>query len=224
MSLNSKERVSIEQLEDREVINHPAFGQISVSRVSSSEDVTLYGSDLPHKRFIEICISTSQLTRQLSKDWPFARTEKVKVMLTEGQWCEFVSSLNAGTGTQCTFLHVGGEKMPGIDGMKTLGEKFESDVERDMEEAEKSLTELEALIESSGLSKKKVGELRNAAVKARRNITTSRAFVMKSFKGQMESVVQRAKVEINAHAKQVLGSEHNLLVIPESNESGKQDS
>ncbi|MGP1715577.1 MAG: hypothetical protein ACTS9Y_00225 [Methylophilus sp.] len=204
---------------DSEVFLHPAFGQITVSRVNSSEAISLYGSELPHNRFIQLTINASDLKRSYSKDRPFARKQLAQLMMTEAQWCELLSSMNAGSGTQCTLLHVGDEKMPGIEGLKTMGEKFESDASKDIDEAEKTLAELKLLIEASGLSKKKTEELVNATNKAHQRITSSRAFILKSFQGQMEGVVQKAKIEINAHAKQVLGGEPSFLTLDNKNSS-----
>src|SRR5687767_12050919 len=80
--------------------SHPAYGQISASRVSGS--INLYGSDFRHNHYVIVSIHRSVLDRDLSHDWPFPRQEIIEVALSESQWAHFVSSLNAGSGAQCT--------------------------------------------------------------------------------------------------------------------------
>ncbi len=49
-----------------QTFEHPAFGQISASRVTGS--ASLYGSDFEHHAFVEVRISRSQLKRSLARD------------------------------------------------------------------------------------------------------------------------------------------------------------
>ena len=214
---STTQRPDIIQEKDEEVYVHPAFGQITVSRVSSSEKLSLYGSELPHNRFISLTVSASELKRSLSQDRPFARKQLAQLYMTEAQWCELLSSMNAGSGTQCTLVHIGDIKMPGIEGLKTMGEKFESDASKDIDDAEKELAALKESILESGLSKKKTEELINKVDSAKRKITTSREFILNSFKGQMQDLVHKAKIDINSHAKKILGGEPSYLSLGSQN-------
>lgn len=95
------------------LLRHPAYGQIGASRTYGGGRA-LYGSDFRHNSSVTIRISESEVTRDLSRDWPHATREIVEVTLSEAQWATFVSSLNMGEGTQCTLAHVMGERKPPI--------------------------------------------------------------------------------------------------------------
>jgi hypothetical protein len=97
---------------DGTAYTHPAFGQISASRVTGS--TTLFGSDFLHQHYVTIKVNRAELNRDLSRDWHFQREEIVEVALSEAQWATFVSSMNVGAGSQCTIQRVQGEQMPSI--------------------------------------------------------------------------------------------------------------
>ena len=88
------------------VESHPAYAQISASRVSGQTN--LYGSDFSHQNYVTISIHASELHRSLSRDWAFSRREYIEVAMSESQWAAFVSSMNVGCGIQCTLSHLEG--------------------------------------------------------------------------------------------------------------------
>jgi hypothetical protein len=82
------------------VEKHPAYAQIGASRVSGG--TYLYGSNFAHQHYVTISITKSELNRSLSRDWASGGEEYIEVALSEAQWASFVSTLNSGTGIQCT--------------------------------------------------------------------------------------------------------------------------
>lgn len=75
--------VTHDGLHDCEVMRHPAFGQISVSRVAGHRH--LYGSDFAHQHYVTLTIRGSEMHRSLARDWPYAREHLVEVSLSEAQ-------------------------------------------------------------------------------------------------------------------------------------------
>jgi hypothetical protein len=181
---------------DGEMVTHPAFGQISASRISGHAN--LYGSDFSHHNFIEISISHSQLNRSLSRDLSFGRGEIVSVWLSEAQWATFVSSMNTG-GTQCTLRHINREPIPMLPNPKSRTDQFSKEARQTTERAENELKELRQLIEASSLSGVKKKEFIRKIESASRAIGSSVGFVLDSFGEHMETTKEKAKIEIEAY-------------------------
>lgn len=201
---------------------HPAFGQIGASRVSG--DTTLYGSDFIHHHFVKISINRSQLNRDLSRDWEFAREELVEVWLSEAQWASFVCSMNVGMGVPCTLNRVMGERMPAIPLRKQ-----ENVVRRELKEtiAEAALTIQQTIDSINGelgtaLSDKKKRAILEHLNRLERVMSDHLPFAARSFEKLMEKTVEKAKVEVNAYMQnavvraglEVLGGKPPLQIGP----------
>lgn len=194
------EEIKVEEINSLHVdqkLTHPAFGQIAASRISGH--VNLYGSEFHHHGFIAIRINHSELNRSLSRDWPFPRKEIVEVYLSEAQWASFVSSLNIGSGVQCTISHLNGEGVPEIPSLPDRREQFSSEVNAKMEDAKKSITEIIQKIDGLKISEKAKTELKRELSMVSGRITNSVDFVAKSFSEHMEEQTEKAKCEVNAY-------------------------
>ena len=178
---------------------HPAYGQISVSRVSGG--AFLYGSDFEHQHYVTLSISESKLNRSLSRDWPFSGKEIIQVAMTEAQWATFVSSFNQGGGVQCTLQRREGVGMvPGIPEPKRADkyrEEFAEDMQSIVDDLKKLMADLEA--GTTGLSKKKAEELMASTRRALRTAESSAPFVNEQFEEHMETVIERSKVEVEGY-------------------------
>jgi hypothetical protein len=72
---------------------HPAFGMIGASRVSSSPPgATLFDSDIRHQHTVTVRIATATRRRDLNHGWLHRKREFVEVEMSEAQWASFVSS------------------------------------------------------------------------------------------------------------------------------------
>ena len=105
---------------------HPAFAQITASRVSGHS--ILYGSDFDHNHYVTISISRSELCRNLSNDWYHSREELIEVALSEAQWATFVSSMNQGSGVACTLQHFNGKMIPQLPETVNRKAQFNGDL------------------------------------------------------------------------------------------------
>ena len=146
---------------------HPAYAQISASRVSGH--AVLYGSDFNHQHYVTISITPSELHRGLSYDRPHAllRGEIVEVALSEAQWAHFVSSMNQGSGTQCTVQHLHGKLVPQIPEppdrkAQIVAEADEKmrDVQRQLAALDEELGELKLSTKQKDLLRRKLGMIR----------------------------------------------------------------
>lgn len=178
---------------------HPAYGQIAVSRVSGGR--YLYGSDFEHSNYVVVRISESQLNRTLNRDWPFARKEIIEVALTEAQWATFVSSFNQGSGVQCTIERREGVGMvPGFPA-PNRADKFKIEVAEDLKSIIEQLTDLKKAFEenTTGLSKKAAATLLEKVNKALRVADDHVPFAQKQFEEHMEDVKEKTKAEVHGY-------------------------
>lgn len=182
---------------------HPAFGQMRVSRVQGNID--LYGSDFTHHSFVHVEIHRSELHRNLSHDWHFSRETVLQLAMSEAQWATFVSSFNMGSGVPVTVEFADGDFKPGLPTRKSFslykGEATES--------FNAALAQLQALHSqvseaTSKLSKKAQGEILGPIWSAIATLTSTLPFIQKSFDEHMETSVEKAKVEVNAYATNIM--------------------
>lgn len=182
-------------------ITHPAFAQISASRVSGMS--VLYGSDFMHRASIRIRIYESTLTRQLNSDWPFAGREMIEVELSEAQWATFVSSLNVGRGVQCTLRQVDGQMIPDLP-HRDEGKQYRKDMADQSKDAVAALNRALQTLSDAKMSVRDRTAIREAVEKAKQEITGNADFVMQCFDEHVETRMEKAKIEINAYLTQVV--------------------
>lgn len=188
---------------DGKVYKHPAYGQISVSRVSGGAN--LYGSDFQHNNYIVVRIAESEFKRSLSRDWYHSRREFVEVALSESQWATFVSSFNLGAGVPCTIQRREGKSVPGIP-HRDEGQEYKVEADKALKDVISELQGLRSKLQAAatGLSKKKEAELLAEVNQAIRSASQSLPFVADSFSQFMEERVEKAKVEVHGYTMGVL--------------------
>lgn len=183
---------------DEITVTHPAFGQITVSRIQGSR--ALYGSDFEHHTYVRITVYKSELTRHLSKDWPHQREQLMSVDMSEAQWATFVSSFGSGSGVQCTLERFNGVGIPEFP-LRDEGQEYKIEQDKALQTALDNLKELKATIEANvqGLTKVKQAELLKNVNMSIRKLSDSLPFIANSFSEHMEERVEKARVEIHAY-------------------------
>jgi len=161
---------------DGTVTRHPAFAQISASRVSSGgPGVPLYGSDFNHQHFVSITIRSSEERRDLNHYWHFGGRDLIEVHLSEAQWATFVSSMNVGMGVPCTLAFQakeGAGEVPRLtlrDTEKVFNEELAAKVAKMERLLQEAMDAAEPLLD--GLSAKK----------------------------HIEKTIEKAKIEVNTY-------------------------
>src|SRR5471030_48809 len=190
---------------------HPAFGVVSVSRVSGG--AVLFGSEFQHANYMRLRIAKAELNRSLSSEWVSAnKLPYIEVELSEAQWATFLSSANVGQGTMCTVRRIGTEVVTGIPAPERKRERFHQEAGAKLE---KALAELRQLADDVGelkLSQKQKDALLSRVDQVQMNIAGNVDFVMEQFGEYMEGVEERAKIEINAYANNVI-SQHGRAAL-----------
>jgi hypothetical protein len=195
------------------VEKHPAYAQISASRVQGN--ATLYGSEFNHQHYITISIKASELHRSLNRDWHFAKKEYIEVSLSEAQWATFISTPNSGSGTPCTLSHFKGELIPEIKRVKHTKDKFTHELGEDFKNIQKSLGAFRERILSLKISEKARKELLSSLGFLERGLGGNLDFIMGQFDKHMEKTIESAKVEVEAYVQgQIVKAGLEALKIP----------
>lgn len=187
---------------DRTVMSHPAFGQISASRVQGT--AYLYGSDFEHNSTIRIRIAGSELHRHLSTDWYHPGEGIVEIELSEAQWAHFVSSLNIYGGSPCTIREREGRIVDDIPAPSSRVDVFQKEL---VEKLDGSLRALSAARDAVVAAKMANAERRAALSKidsAIQELKSDAPFVARLFGEHAEQTVEKAKIEVEAHIHQTI--------------------
>jgi hypothetical protein len=150
---------------------------------------------------VTVQIGHSQLHRDLSHDWEFAREQLIKVKLSEAQWATFVSSMNTGSGVPCTLEYVGRERMPDIPlrreadvvkaELRDITGTMHARVLRTIEDIEGEIGKSLSGVKRASILK----ELRQLE----RDLGDSLPYMIKSLDQNVENTVEKAKVEVYAY-------------------------
>lgn len=188
------------------VLSHPAFGQITISRVSSSHGQNLYGADFKHSHFLELTIVESELVRDLSYDRHSPGRQLIQVSMTEAQWATFVSSPNTGGGTPCTLERIYGKGVPAIPARRqedVAKSEVKEQVASLVKSIDKAIAEVGGVIGQS-LSNVKRDKIMDHLHALRATVSAGIPWVAQQFDEHMETTVEHAKVEVNAYMQSAI--------------------
>lgn len=194
---------------EKKVYTHPSYAIITSSRISSSNTTPLFGSSLKTNHPIRIQIQPAELHRDLNHDWFHSkRIPYIEVELSEGQWAQFVSSMNVGDGTPCTIKFLNGKT---IDDPPFLNKVIEFQIEfkEKMENIAKEMTKMvkdtvELLETKKNLNKTDRDIMLRQLEGLVMNIKNNMPFIAESFGDQMEKTVEEAKNQINTHYQNII--------------------
>jgi len=184
--------------DEREILSHPAFGQVSVSHVSGCAN--LYGSDFEHRHYVTLTIKRSELHRSLNRDWNFEREMVCEIALSEAQFATMISSPNR-SGVPCTILHTEKDfivpSLPRRDTKKLYDAELEKKLQQSVEELKAERDQILAAVIK--MPKKVQEQVLGPIERAIQQLESNTPFVVRSFSEHMEESVEKAKVEVNAY-------------------------
>ena len=94
--------------------HHPAFGTVSLHRVSANPGAVLFQSDVRHPEYMRIAVHEATRKRDLHSDWVHPERMVCEFSLSMAQFASFVASTGQGSGVPCTIEWTGtGTQEPG---------------------------------------------------------------------------------------------------------------
>lgn len=187
---------------DETITTHPAYAQLSVSRVTGHTN--LFDSDFSHNAFMVIRVAACELHRNLSSDWHYPdHRPMIEIALSEAQWATFVSSPNM-AGVPATLQSFNGEQVPQLPPPASRVDQFSAEMKRDAADTVAACRELDELIDSLGLPKGKAEQLRAKSRTIAAKVSSSMPFVADQFEEHMENVIEKGKAELHGYMGGVL--------------------
>lgn len=196
----------IEEFNDK---THESFGMVQFNRISCGGYPTLFGSETNTNQYIQLVISQNAHVADTKGGRRFYPSSKMKdrvveVNMSYAQFATLITNLNCGVGTPCTIKSLGGVNIPDAP-EDELPENL-IDVASDIVRKEMASTasevkalrqEIEALF-GSGKALKAADKamIRSKLAKVEQNLTQNIPFFVRQAGEQIESIQERAKVEI----------------------------
>lgn len=205
---------------ERERITHPAFGQISFSRINGGGS-RFYGSDLPQDNYIEMLVSNSEIERELTQDRYYPTKRILKVRMTSNQFSELITTMNQGGGVPCTLEiadrnHV--EPLPEIENRKDfVHRKFKDRMIQFAKTLKEKQAMAKSLIKKKTLSASDQNDLNFLIEHLTTEVANNVPFFMECFQESMDEVVTEAKMEV----ENAIQHKINVLGLTELQKQGK---
>ncbi len=207
---------------EKESHTHPSFGQLYFGRTNGN-GTQFYGSELSQDHYITMELSESEVHRELSKDWYFARNLLARVRMSSGQFAEMITSLNNGSGVCCTIEYLK-EKIPDLPKQESRKEfvhrKFEDRMKTFANSIRENQQKAKEIVKKKTLNKQDIHDLTHQLEWLTGEVERNIPFFAKCFQETMDEVVHEAKTEvenaiqhkINTLGLNALHEQQNLLV------------
>lgn len=184
---------------------HPAFGMISLHKVSATPGVPLFGSSVRHSRFIMLRVHKATRSRELNSDYYFEGNTLIEVRISPVQLSELLTSLNT-TGVPCTLKRYRDEDGKFVDAGECPETSKAEKTYQEFIEHVNEVTERLRLLQQRAFEqaqRQSVGKKERAALaedirRAAQEIDANMPFIMKRFGEKVEETVRDAKGEIEA--------------------------
>lgn len=189
---------------------HPSYGMLHVTRVSSSGKVRLFGSPLAtHYGTIRLSVSKGQWTHDSHGDRYFGMgKEFIEIEMSAAQFADAITSLNLGEGTPCTIRCVGGKPVPGPPDLPTEAEHIQKTFRASIGEYRRKARTYRQRIEAltSKLSAKARDEIRIALDVMEDQLGQNVPFILDQLQQASNRVTTAARAEVEAFVANLVRS------------------
>lgn len=196
-------------MKDGKETKHPAFGVISVGRVSGHTH--LYGSDFTHRNYISLRIATAKTIESYGVKTDIHSDEQiVEICLSEVQFARMITALNMGCGTPCTLEYVQmpeslkeyqGQRIPQVEA-EDIRETHKDKIRRQIEKSMQGVEDVEDRITQWRESKHRptLSELDELLSSLQcLHLASNLAYCQEILEEKMERTIEEGRTEIEAH-------------------------
>lgn len=188
---------------------HPSYGLVHISRITSTGAVRLFGSPLAHHYgTIRISIGSAKWQHGLHHDRYFGGLtgEHVEIEMSAAQFADMITSLNMGGGTPCTIRRLAGVHIPNPPNYDTEAEHIRNNFENSLDKYKAKAREYRKKIEdlTSKLSTKVKDEIRIALDVIEDQLGSNVPFVIKQFQEATTKITSAAKAEVDSFVSHVV--------------------
>jgi predicted transcriptional regulator len=189
------------RIEDgRTIKTHPAFGQVSFSRVSG--DSKLFGSEISSGTFIRCTIHESEEHWHLHQKWYYPDKIIAEFDLSPNQFAELLTTMNFRGGVPCTIRVKNNQSVEDFIDSETVHELIKEDIKqssKDLSEEVKRLEkEMMEILDKSTLSKVSKKVLMDIVSSLKRTINDNMPFILTQYQEATDKIQSSAKAEVDA--------------------------
>jgi hypothetical protein len=209
-----KEQLPSESLETEgpwkgeKTFEHPAFGMVTVARwTSGGRGHRLFGSDLAHNVGLTIKVKLAGMKRGHSCDRIYEKERLIEINMSEAQWSRFVSSIGNGDGLPVTLsayrtgdlLDAPSIAAPDLSRKELHGEEMKERLQSALREAAAEVDALGTMLDEGKITKTALREMHGRLQRAIGYAPGNIKFAYDMFAERLESTVEDAKTEFEAH-------------------------
>lgn len=198
---------------------HPAFGVITLYRISSTPGAVLFQSDTRHPEYMRITVHEATRKRDLSHDWVHPGQVVCEVSMSMAQFASFVASTGQGGGVPCTIERVtaGSHELgdrPGLVMQSRLA-LTAAEVQAAAHDAYRKIQTAEAAYEAALNGKAPAAERRRLLADLRAAISNAAPnvdYAARRLAEHAEDVVEKSRADIEAIVAAAQGRQQALQV------------
>lgn len=208
---------------EREIYKHPAFGVVGFSRITGGDNI-LFGSSIKHHDRIKLEIKHGEQDRSLYKDSYYGRKKIIEVEMSYSQFAECISAMNVGDGVPCTIRYT--EKDGHIPYIKENNSKreqfrkeFSDTIAKAMEQVQSQINQIQESIDTKkNLGVKDRKDIISQLQQVKYNIGCNLDFCMEQFDEEMDKSTTEAKGEIEAFCQNKINSIAQAALVEKKDE------
>ncbi len=190
---------------EKEVITeHPSFGVVRVSRVNRGGTGTkLFMSDVKHRSFIALSISSARHRRNSRYDSAFGHKRLAEVWMSEAQFAQMITTPNSGEGAPCTLRYIDGERCPDTPATTPLSEQFKADTDSHIQGLTHIVSEARDMVDEliGGVTKPTKANMKTQAETLdhlKLELTSNLRYLDTCMRERVEELLSSAKTEFDA--------------------------
>lgn len=191
-------------MKDETILRHESYGMLRICRYHGGEQ-SFFGSAIPHEGGISLEILEGEWKRGLNSDWYMPKKRLIEIRMTENQFAEAITNLNASP-VPVTLQSVMGEKRE-TPPLVNKRNQFENELDEQMTEVANRLASLSKNAENLLQGKKNLSkDDREAILKELQAVQTelrnNLPFIKTCFREAMDDIVLESKTEAENFIKQ----------------------
>lgn len=186
-------------MDDREA--HPSYGQMVISRFTSSHRIPLYGTSNECREGISLSIRRSELMRTLHRSWHSAKEEIIEVVMSPSQFAEAITNLNRGEGTPVTISRLDMKRIdppPHKDERDMFDEEFKDNVRKISDSATEMIDQAQKALSEKSITKASLKGVLDILYKIKQDLNENIPYIGKCFNEHLNNSISSAKIEFDA--------------------------
>lgn len=181
---------------------HPSWGKINVTRVSGQTN--LFRSSLQHQHFISLSISRAKVVESGgAHDFLMGGEELIEVYMSETQFARMITSIGMGEGSPCTINRHNNERVedcPSQDRKQFVIDSHNEHIEDHEAKVRELLGQLQRMLSDKHRpTLKELAQIIHELSCYTGNFKSSHKYFRNQFVEEVESILDDAKTEIEAH-------------------------